>query len=73
MNSSRLLESSYLSIGPDLNLSGQETYLSVGATVQNPPLSDGVAAHSGERSGGDGDLARRRLLSSMTLRRSSRS
>jgi hypothetical protein len=37
MNFSGLLESSYLSIGLDLNLSGQETYLSVGARARNPP------------------------------------
>jgi hypothetical protein len=58
MNSSGLLEPSYLSIGPGLNLSGQETYLSAGARAQKPPLSDGVGAHSRECCGGDGDLAR---------------
>jgi hypothetical protein len=34
-------------------------------------LPDGVAAGTGERHGGDGDLALRRLMSSTTLRRSS--
>jgi hypothetical protein len=57
MNFLGLLESSYLSIGLGLNLSGQETCLSDGARARNPPLPDGVAAHSGERRGGVGDLA----------------
>jgi hypothetical protein len=47
MNSSRLLEPSYLSIGPSLNLSCQETCLSDGARARKLPLPDGVAAHFG--------------------------
>jgi hypothetical protein len=49
MNFLGLLDSSYLSIGPGLNLSDQVTCLSLGARVQNAPLPDGVGAHAGER------------------------
>jgi hypothetical protein len=57
MNSSELLEPSYLLIDLGLNLSSQATYLSDGAKVRKPPLLVGVAAHSGERRGGVDDLA----------------
>jgi hypothetical protein len=71
MNYLRLLEPSYVSIGPGLNLSGQVTCLGLGAKALNVPLQDGVAARAGERQWGDGDLAVVHLLSSMMLHRSS--
>jgi hypothetical protein len=73
MNSFGLLEPSYLSIDSGLNLSGQLTCLSDGARAWKLPLPAGVAARSGEHRGGVNVLARLRLLSSMMLRRSSRS
>jgi hypothetical protein len=69
MNSSGLLEPSYLSIGLGLNLSRQTTYLSSGARAWNAPLPDGVGTCAGESHGGDGVHALLRLMSSIMLRR----
>jgi hypothetical protein len=73
MNFSGLLEPSYLSMCPTLNISGQTTYLSDGATTRKPLLPDGVTSLTGERRGGVDDLFLRRIRSSMKLWRSSRS
>jgi hypothetical protein len=70
MNYLGLLVMSYLSISLGLNLSGQATCLSLGAKAQNVSLPDGVDARTDEHHGGDGILALRHLLSSMTLQRS---
>jgi hypothetical protein len=58
MNYSGLLEPSYLSMDPGLNLSSQATYLSDGARAQKPPLPARVVTRSGEHRGGVGVLAR---------------
>jgi hypothetical protein len=73
MNSSRLLESSYLLMCLALNSSGQTTCLSGVARAWKPPVLDGVTSLAGERRGGVDDLALRHLRSSITLRRSSQS
>jgi hypothetical protein len=58
MNSSRLLEPSYLLIDSGLNLSGQATCLSDGARARKSPLPTEVATHSGQCRGGVSNLAR---------------
>jgi hypothetical protein len=71
MNSSGLLQLSYLSMYPALNFSGQTTYLSGAARAQKPHLPDGVMSLAGDHCGLVGGLALRCLRLSMTLRRSS--
>jgi hypothetical protein len=71
MNSSGLLELSYLSMCRALNFSGQMTYLSGAARARKLPLPDGVTSLPRDHRGWVGDLALRRLRSSMMLQRSS--
>jgi hypothetical protein len=64
-----LLEPSYLSMCPALNLFGHTTCLSGAARVWKSPLPNGVTSLAGERHGGVSDHALRCLWSSMMLRR----
>jgi hypothetical protein len=73
MNSSGLLDPSYLSMCPALNFSSQTTCLSSAARARKSSLPGGVTPHTGERRGGVGGLALRCLRSSITLQRSPRS
>jgi hypothetical protein len=73
MNSSGLLEPSYLSMDLGLNLLGQTTCLSDGARAWKPPLLARVVALFRDHHGGVGERPRRRLLLSMMLWRSSQS
>jgi hypothetical protein len=73
MNSSGLLDLSYLLMCPALNFSSQMTCLSGGARAWKLPLPDGVTSLDGEHRVEVGDVSLRCLWSSMMLRKLSQS
>jgi hypothetical protein len=68
-----LLKPSYRSMLPVLNLSGHRTCLSDPTRVLNPFFPTGATSSARDCRGGDDVLSMRRLWSSITLQRSSRS